>query len=161
MLPCGFRAQPTKPCCGALSTLSCPQSSSGTVTHCCWSPASISYRHDPLKTLTIRDVSPSRGVSVDEVTCLLWDKRHLAVLANNIIYVRPVLSLVCPLSCLPGCLTGAVLGSFHWRGHHHISSNHFYWTTNQCDASECRNGSVMWMDRLDGPIGHSRPQTYS
>lgn len=66
-----------------------PQSSSGTVTHC-WSSASISYRHDPLKTLT-RDVSPSRGVSVGEVTCLLWDWRHLAVLPNNIIYVRPAL----------------------------------------------------------------------
>lgn len=79
MLPCGFKAQPTKPCCGALSTLSCPQSSSGTVTHCCWSPANISYCRDPRKTLTIRDVSPSRGVSVGEVTCLLWERRHLAV----------------------------------------------------------------------------------
>lgn len=145
MLPCGFRAQPTKPPWGALSTLSCPQSSSGTITHCCWSPASISYRHDPLKTLTIRDVSPSIGVSVGEV----WDRRHLAVLPNNILYVRPVLSLVCPLSCQPGCLTGAVLGSFHWRGHHHpqplLLDNRAVW----------RSRISIWFRYVNGPSGWS------
>lgn len=77
------------PAVGLWAPSAAPQSSGGTVTHCCWSPASISYRHDPLKTLTIRDASPSRGGSVGEETCLLWDRRHLAVLPNHIRKVRP------------------------------------------------------------------------
>lgn len=93
------------PAVGLWAPSAAPQSSGGTVTHCCWSPASISYRHDPLKTLTIRDVSPSRGGSVGEDTCLLWDRRHLAVLPNHIIKVRPE-------SCVSSQLSARLS---HWR----------------------------------------------